>query len=55
MYDWLDQADGYINKEKGYVYPIVLWQPKNVRMYKDGLAIIRQPVFDEVISAFSVE
>jgi len=53
MYDWLAQADGYIDKEKGYIWPVVLWQPKNVRMCKDGLAIIRQSVFDDIISVFS--
>lgn len=53
LYDWLEQADGYIDEENGYKYPVVLWQPKNVRFYKDGLAIIRQSVFIKIISSFS--
>lgn len=52
IYDWLEQADGYVDKENGYVWPVVLWQPKNVRMYKNGLAIFRQSVFFEITSAF---
>ena len=53
IHSWIQQAETYIDEERNYKWPVLCWWPKNVRYYKDGLVIMRETVFNDLLTSLS--